>query len=77
MHGQRWTSWPRGRPRPEAAGDAAASSTKARSGESVYNAQTPQAEPVRPTWKNMPLMAMIASLPLAISAFSFFFLSSE
>jgi len=49
----------------------------ARRGESVYKAQSSQAEPVRPTWKNMPMMAVTADLPLAISAFSFFLLSSE
>mmetsp|Transcript_5201 Transcript_5201/g.11787 ORF Transcript_5201/g.11787 Transcript_5201/m.11787 type:complete len:229 (-) Transcript_5201:739-1425(-) len=42
-------------------------------GESVYKAQSPQAEPVRPSWKNMPMMATIARRPLASSAFKLFF----
>mmetsp|Transcript_103974 Transcript_103974/g.279379 ORF Transcript_103974/g.279379 Transcript_103974/m.279379 type:complete len:231 (-) Transcript_103974:194-886(-) len=48
----------------------------ARSGESPYRAQSPQAWPVRPFWKNMPMMAIMASLPLLISASSFFSLVS-
>jgi len=40
----------------------------------VYRAQSPQAEPVRPSWKNMPMMAIMASLPLANSVESFCFL---
>merc|ERR1719245_1190125 len=50
--------------------------SKARRGEPVYLAQSPQALPVRPSWKNMPMMAIIASLPLAISALSLRFLVS-
>merc|ERR1719277_637137 len=42
--------------------------SKARSGEAVYNAQSPQALPVRPSWKNMPMIATMASRPFAISA---------
>jgi len=42
----------------------------------VYKAQSPQAEPVRPSWKNIPMMATIANRPLAISALSFLVFSS-
>merc|ERR1719203_2332619 len=52
------------------------SSSKALSGESVYRAQSPHADPVRPSWKNIPMIAIIARRPLAISAFNFFFLVS-
>merc|ERR1711933_140672 len=41
-----------------------------RRGESVYNSQSPQALPVRPSWKNMPMMAIMARRPFAISAAS-------
>jgi len=41
-----------------------------RKGESVYRAQSPQAEPVSPSWKNIPMMAIIARRPLASSAFN-------
>ena len=34
----------------------------------MHNAQSPQAEPVRPSWKNMPTIAILANLPLASSA---------
>jgi len=50
--------------------------SNARSGESVYSAQSPHAAPVRPSWKNMPMMATMAKRPLAISADSFFFNTS-
>jgi len=49
--------------------------SKARSGEPVYSAQSPHAEPVRPSWKNMPMIATMARRPLAISAASFFVFS--
>merc|ERR1719240_2354095 len=45
--------------------------SKALNGEAVYSAQSPHAEPVSPSWKNIPMMAIIASLPLASSAESF------
>jgi len=42
--------------------------SKARNGEPVYRAQSPHADPVRPSWKNIPMIAIIARRPLAISA---------
>ena len=37
---------------------------------------TPTSTPTSPAWKNMPMMAIIASLPFAISALSFFVFSA-
>ena len=34
----------------------------------MYKAQSPQAEPVRPSWKNMPMIAILANLTLPSSA---------
>ena len=45
-------------------------------GESVRRAQFSHALPVRPSWKNMPMIAIIASLPLASSERSFLALTS-
>merc|ERR550534_2277930 len=50
--------------------------SNARSGDAVYSDQSPHAEPVRPSWKNMPLIAIVASRQCAISAFKRFFFSS-
>ena len=49
-----------------------ATAPKARKGEAVYRDQSPQALPVRPSWKNMPMMAIMAKRPLASSALNFF-----
>merc|ERR1712203_869440 len=46
------------------------SDSKARRGDASYKAQLPHALPVRPSWKNMPIIAIIARRPLAISEFS-------
>ena len=37
-----------------------------RDAHAVYSAQSPQAEPVRPSWKNMLMIASIARRPFAI-----------
>jgi len=66
---------PRGSQKPTGA-CTPSSLSKARRGEAVYKAQSPQAEPVRPSWKNIPMIATIANRPLAISAASFLVFSS-
>merc|ERR1712151_622940 len=50
--------------------------SKALSGESVYKDQSPHAEPVSPSWKNIPMIAIMARRPLASSAFNFFLRTS-
>merc|ERR1719356_2298452 len=52
------------------------SDSKARSGEAVYNDQSPHALPVSPSWKNIPMIAIIAKRPFAISALNLFFSAS-
>jgi len=42
--------------------------SKARKGEAIYMDQLPQAQPIRPPWTNMPMMAMVAKRPSACSA---------
>merc|ERR1719443_1818866 len=66
---------PRGSQKPTG-GCTPSSLSKALSGEAVYNDQSPHADPVRPSWKNMPMIAIIASRPFAISAASFFCFSA-
>merc|ERR1712183_994287 len=46
------------------------SDSKARNGEAVYMDQSPHALPVSPSWKNIPMIAIIAKRPFAISAFN-------
>jgi hypothetical protein len=47
-----------------------------RRGEAVKRAQSPQAEPVRLSWKNMLMIALMARQPFAISAVSFLIFSA-
>eukprot|EP00972_Heterocapsa_arctica_P069292 10239416-Heterocapsa_arctica.AAC.1 len=39
-----------------------------RSGEALYRAQSLPAEPVRPSWGEMPMVAVLASWPFGVSA---------
>ena len=41
-----------------------------------YKAQVPPAEPVMPTWRNMPMVSKMANLPLARSADQFLVFSA-
>merc|ERR1719327_2060201 len=50
--------------------------SKDRKGDASYKDQSPHAEPVSPSRKNIPIIAIIASRPLASSAASFFSFSA-
>ena len=43
----------------------------------MHSAQSPQAEPVRPSWKNMLMIAIIARRPFLIFEFNYFLRSSS
>ena len=48
-----------------------------RDAHAVYSAQSPQAGPVRPSWKNMLMIAIIARRPFLIFEFNYFLRSSS